>query len=405
MEATLKEKLSFDKSNWKPVKFGEVVFEPKENSKNLQEDGIEHVVGLEHIETENIHLRRSESLEEATTFTKRFAANDVLFGRRRAYLKKSAQASFSGVCSGDITVFRANKNLLAELLPFIASSESFFDYAIKHSAGGLSPRVKFKDLANYEFLLPPKDQQAQLAELLWAMDEVIEKERESLKKLETTLESNIEHEIHGVKLTGKVIREILDELSTKSELVSLSESGDLLKGKGIPKADVQESGFPCVRYGELYTKHHRIIREFHSFISHDKKSSSILLEKHDVLFAGSGETITEIGKSAAFVDDTEAYAGSDTLLFRPYDMDGYYLGYLMNSQLVRQQLNKYGTGATVMHIYNSDLAKVKIPKISRDRQIEIGQKLEGMSTNIFKLESKIASSKALQKSLINQVFS
>ena len=56
------------------------------------------------------------------------------------------------------------------------NNEKFFDYAIKHSAGGLSPRVKFKDLANYEFLLPPKDQQAQLAELLWAMDEVIERE-------------------------------------------------------------------------------------------------------------------------------------------------------------------------------------------------------------------------------------
>ena len=65
---------------------------------------------------------------------------------------------------------------MPELLPFVVNNEKFFDYAIKHSAGGLSPRVKFKDLANYEFLLPPKDQQAQLAKLLWAMDEVVEKE-------------------------------------------------------------------------------------------------------------------------------------------------------------------------------------------------------------------------------------
>ena len=59
----------------------------------------------------------------------------------------------------------------------------FFDYAIKHSAGGLSPRVKFKDLANYEFLLPPKDQQAKLAELLWALDEAVEKEKEALESI------------------------------------------------------------------------------------------------------------------------------------------------------------------------------------------------------------------------------
>ena len=32
MEAVLKEQLSIDKTNWTPVKFGDVVFEPKENA-------------------------------------------------------------------------------------------------------------------------------------------------------------------------------------------------------------------------------------------------------------------------------------------------------------------------------------------------------------------------------------
>jgi type I restriction enzyme S subunit len=404
MGEVLNNKIEIDKSNWQPVKFGDVVFEPKESTKDPVGDNIEHVVGLEHITSDDIHLRNSNSIEESTTFTKKFAKDDVLFGRRRAYLKKAAQAKFNGICSGDITVFRAKENLLSELLPFIVHNDKFFDYAIKHSAGGLSPRVKFKDLANYEFLLPPKDQQAQLAELLWAMDEVVESENSALTTLEAILNSNIENELHGISLKGKVIREVLDEFSEKGELISLVNLGELLKGKGIPKSDVKEEGLPCVRYGELYTKHHRVIRKFSSFISESDKSKSFLLKKNDILFAGSGETITEIGKSAAFVDDIEAYAGSDTLLFRPFDMDGYYLGYLMNSQFVRQQLNKYGTGATVMHIYNSDLAKVKVPYIDREEQIEIAGKLEEISRNVFSLESKISSSKALKKSLINQVF-
>lgn len=404
METMLQEKLAIDKTGWTPVKFGDVVFEPKESTSTPVKDGIEHVVGLEHIETEDIHLRKSASIEEATTFTKKFAVSDVLFGRRRAYLKKAAQASFSGICSGDITVFRAKKNLMPELLPFIVNNEKFFDYAIKHSAGGLSPRVKFKDLANYEFLLPPKDQQAQLAELLWAMDEVIERDIKLHDSLEKTLESNIEAETHGVELKNKVIREVLEELSEKKELVNLSNLGELLKGKGIPKSAVVENGIPCVRYGELYTKHHRVIREYNSFINEEEKLNSFPLKKNDVLFAGSGETITEIGKSAAFVDDIEAYAGGDTLLFRPYEMDGYYLGYLLNSQLVRQQLNKFGTGATVMHIYNSDLEKVKVPKIGLNEQIRIGRMLESIFQNVQNIEQKISSSQALLKSLINQVF-
>jgi hypothetical protein len=236
------------------------------------------------------------------------------------------------------------------------------------------------------------------------MDEVIEREKVLLQRLNESLDSSIENEIHGVSLSGKTIQEVIAELSKSVNMVKLSSLGRLLKGKGIPKAEVKAKGNPCVRYGELYTRYNRIIREFRSFIDDSSKESSFKMLKHDVLFAGSGETITEIGKSAAFVNDIEAYAGSDTLIFRPYDMDGYFLGYLMNSQLVRQQLNKYGTGATVMHIYNSDLAMVKIPKINRSKQEEIGLKMEAFSRNIFKVESKIASSKNLQKSLINQIF-
>ena len=41
-------------------------------------------------------------------------------------------------------------------------------------------------------------------------------------------------------------------------------------------------------------------------------------------------------------------------------MDPTYAGYLMNSQLVRQQLNKFGTGATVMHVYGADIEKIKV---------------------------------------------
>src|SRR5690606_10834086 len=173
-----------NKDNWEKVTLGDVVFEPKETAKDIIKEGFKHIVGLEHIESGDVHLRNSLSNDNDTTFTKVFRAGDILFGRRRAYLKKAAQASFDGVCSGDITVMRVKDKLNVRLLPFVIHNDRFFDYAVKHSAGGLSPRVKFKDLANYEFLLPPKKQQPELADLLWAMDNVIEKDLEVLERLE-----------------------------------------------------------------------------------------------------------------------------------------------------------------------------------------------------------------------------
>lgn len=191
--------LQLDKSDWKPVTFGDVVKEVQKSTKNPGADGIERVVGLEHIESECIHLRNWASIEEETTFTKTFRKGHVLFGRRRAYLKKAAVAEFDGICSGDITVMEAKKGLLLELLPFLVCNDKFFDYAVQHSAGGLSPRTKFKDLANFDFLLPPKDQQAKLAELLWAADGVVGKHLNADTRFYALIKSGLNELILGAR--------------------------------------------------------------------------------------------------------------------------------------------------------------------------------------------------------------
>ena len=160
----------------------------------------------------------------------------------------------------------------------------------------------------------------------------------------------------------------------------------------------------CVRYGELYTKHHRIIKKYYSFTPENKIDGKLLLKKNDVLFAGSGETIEEIGKSAAFISDAEVYAGSDIIIFRPNNMNGSFLGYLMNSLVVRKQLNKYGTGATVMHIYKDDINKIMVPYLDKQKQDDIAINLEKYNKNIELISDKIQKSKQLQKSLINEIF-
>lgn len=395
---------SLDKSNWPSFKFEEIADKISKTVKPKETD-VDIYVGLEHINGEDIHIRRKGTPADVQGGKLRCYPGDIIFGKRRAYQRKAAIVDFNGICSAHAFVFRANPEVIdPKLFPFFLHSDQFMHRVVDISVGGLSPTINWGDLRQQEFRIPPKDQQARIAKLLWAMDEVIERNIELQNSLEKTFESNIESEIHGIVLKNKVIREVLEELSEQNELVNLSDLGELLKGKGIPKSAVVENGVPCVRYGELYTKHHRVIREFHSFITEEEKVRSFPLKKNDVLFAGSGETITEIGKSAVFINDIEAYAGSDTIVFRPYEMDGYYLGYLLNSQIVRQQLNKFGTGATVMHIYNSDLEKVKLPKIELNEQIRIGKKLESIHENIRINESRIADSKSLQKSLINNVF-
>ena len=151
------------------VLLGEVAHERKETCKGSKEGY--PIVGLEHLIPEEITLTTWDEGAE-NTFTKMFRKGDVLFGRRRAYLKKAAIAPFDGICSGDITVIEADPDkILPELLPFIIQNDNLFDFAVGKSAGSLSPRVKWEHLKNYVFELPDMDKQKELAELLWAIDD------------------------------------------------------------------------------------------------------------------------------------------------------------------------------------------------------------------------------------------
>lgn len=154
------------------VKLGDVAVECRETYKG-DKTGMP-IVGLEHITPEEVTLSNWDTDTE-NTFTKQFRKGDMLFGRRRAYLKKAAQAPFDGICSGDITVIRAKEDLLLpELLPFIIQNDRLFEFAVGKSAGSLSPRVKWENLKNYTFDLPPIEEQGKLAEVLWSINDTLQ---------------------------------------------------------------------------------------------------------------------------------------------------------------------------------------------------------------------------------------
>lgn len=145
------------------VKLGYVAREYKAVSKDSTNLPI---VGLEHLTPSDITLDQWDEGVE-TTFTKAFKKGQMLFGRRRAYLKKAALAPFDGICSGDIIVIEAIPDKInPALLPFIIQNDLLFDFAVGNSAGSLSPRVKWESLKEYEFELPGIDEQERLVQLL-----------------------------------------------------------------------------------------------------------------------------------------------------------------------------------------------------------------------------------------------
>ena len=181
------------------VKLGEVARERRETLRGSK-CGLP-VVGLEHIKPSELTLTEW-SIDSENTFTKAFRKGQILFGRRRAYLKKAAVAPFDGICSGDITVIEAiPEKLLPELLPFIIQNDTFFDYAVGKSAGSLSPRAKWEHLQNFEFTLPPVTEQRKLADLLWAVNTARVEYKKLLVATEELIKSQFVLWIHRMAYT------------------------------------------------------------------------------------------------------------------------------------------------------------------------------------------------------------
>ena len=169
------------------VKLGDVAREYKATCGD-QKEGL-RVVGLEHLIPQQIILTLWDEGKE-NTFTKMFKKGQVLFGRRRAYLKKAAVAPFDGICSGDITVIEAIPGkIIPELLPFIIQNDTLFDFAVERSAGSLSPRVKWEHLKNFEFELPELDKQQELSDILWASERAKTAYRELISSTDELVKS------------------------------------------------------------------------------------------------------------------------------------------------------------------------------------------------------------------------
>ena len=208
------------------VTLGDVAIERRESCKG--DKSRYPVVGLEHLTPEEINLTAWDESGE-NTFTKIFHKGDILFGRRRAYLKKAALAPFDGICSGDITVIEAKSDyILPELLPFVIQNDNFFDFAVGKSAGSLSPRVKWEHLKEYEFNLPSIEEQKNISKILWSINDTIE----AYKKLTALTDELVKAKF--VEMFGDVEKIQLEQIAIITMGQSPSSETYNSNNQGIP---------------------------------------------------------------------------------------------------------------------------------------------------------------------------
>ena len=163
----------------------------------------------------------------------------------------------------------------------------------------------------------------------------------------------------------------------------LGRIGRFSKGTGGTKEDEVPEGIPCIRYGDLYTSHEFHIRTTRSFVDEANVTKYTPLRYGDILFAGSGETIDEIGKSAVNLIESRVCCGGDVIIFRPdIEIDATFSGYAIDCPQSQIQKSEMGKGITVMHIYGNQLKYLSIPLPSLPEQRAIVRYLDHVDRRI-----------------------
>lgn len=363
--------ITIDKTGWKKYRFDEVCRQVNEATKDPAAEGLDHVIGLEHIEPNNLHITQWDTLEKETTFTRKFKKGQVLFGRRRAYQRKVAYAEFDGICSGDILVFEAiEKVMLPELLPFVIQSEGFFQKALETSAGSLSPRTKFKELADYEFLLPPKPEQKRIASLLWAADEMIEKEKRELEKLRLHTSALSTSLFHTKKKTTRKLIDIANITMGQSPIGS--------------SYNEQQQGMPFLQGNSEFTDLYPCSNKYTTQPTKIAQAGDILMSVR-----------APVG--AINIADKPYCIGRGLCALSAKDGDNDYLKYLLQSML--PEFERISTGSTFKAINSDDLKKIDV--LNEKKNISLLLKNEKM---ISKIEKQIYHSQQLKQKLINKIY-
>ena len=187
------------------------------------------------------------------------------------------------------------------------------------------------------------------------------------------------------------------------EVKRLGELGEFLKGSGVKKDEAASGELPCVRYGEIYTHHDNYISEFSSRISETVAASATAIRQGDILFAGSGETKEEIGKSVALTHPVKAFAGGDIVIMRQNAVDTLFLGYRLNALDVSRQKAGFGQGDAVVHISARALSKISVSVPGRTEQEAIAGILYEMDAELRQLQERLSKTQSLKQGMMQQL--
>lgn len=192
------------------------------------------------------------------------------------------------------------------------------------------------------------------------------------------------------------------EFKDEYKAYRLSDIVDFYRGNTLSKSDIKENGkFPCILYGELYTKYNEITEKVISYT--DRNDKNFFYSKiNDVLIPCSGETALDISTSTCVLQDN-VIVGGDLNVLRPKVQNGKYLSYLLSNKK-RLIIAKYAQGDSIVHLYGEKIKNININLPTFAEQEKVSNLLELLNKKIELQQKKIEALKIYKIGLFNKIY-
>ena len=175
------------------------------------------------------------------------------------------------------------------------------------------------------------------------------------------------------------LNELIQQLCPEGvEYKALGSFATISRGGNFQKKDFREDGFPCIHYGQIYTKYGLFVDKTISFISPACADKQKLALKNDIIMAVTSENIEDVCKCIAWLGDSEVAVSGHSAIIR-HSQNPKYLTYYFHSRMFFDQKRKLAHGTKVIEVTPDKLASVKIPISPIEVQCEIVRILDNFT--------------------------
>lgn len=282
-----------------------------------------------------------------------YGVGDILIGNIRPYLKKIWHADCIGGTNGDVLVIHiTDKKVDSRYLYQVLADDKFFDYNMQHAKGAKMPRGNKDKILEYQIPIPPLEIQAKIVCIL-----------DTFAELTAELTAR-------KKQYAYYRNQLLTFEDGQAEWKPLGQIGEFIRGKRFTKADYVEDGISVIHYGEIYTQYGVWTAHTVSKVRFDMADSLRYAQPNDVVMAGVGETVEDVGKAVAWIGTEKVAIHDDSYAFR-HSMNPKYISYAMQTSAFIDEKAKHVSRGKVNRLLVSGIEKIRIPVPPLETQARI----------------------------------